>query len=115
PQMVSEGYWTWADPTPALPGVPDVPIGNFLGWLLVAVAMMAVLPALAGPAALRPEPGSDLAMHLLYLWTYASSVLAHAVFLDLPASAAWGGLAMGTVAVPLARSLLHRRPAMVPA
>lgn len=115
PQMVAEGYWTWADPTPALPGVPDVPVGNYLGWLLVAVAMMAVLATLAGRAALGPQPGPDLVMHVLYLWTYASSVLAHAAFLDLPASAAWGGLAMGTVAVPLARSLLRRRPAAVPA
>ncbi len=34
-------------------------------------------------------------MLALYLWTYASSVLAHAVFLGLPASAAWGALGMG--------------------
>jgi ribosomal protein S12 methylthiotransferase len=65
------------------------------------------------PRVLRPQPGPDLAMYVLYLWTYASSVLAHAVFLDLPASAAWGALAMGTVAVPLARSLIRRRPAVV--
>jgi putative membrane protein len=49
-------------------------------------------------------------MYALYLWTYASSVLAHAVFLDLPASAAWGGAAMGLVAVPLGvRLWLSRR------
>jgi uncharacterized membrane protein len=110
PQMVSQGYWTWADPSPALPGVPQVPVGNYLGWLLVATTMMAALASLAEPPTL-PEP--DLAMYVLYLWTYASSVLAHGVFLDLPGSAAWGALAMGTVAVPLARSLLRRRPPAV--
>jgi uncharacterized membrane protein len=115
PQMVAQGYWTWVEPGPALPGVPDVPLGNYLGWLLVAVAMMAALRATAGPAAQHPQPGPDLAMYALYLWTYAASVLAHAVFLDLPASAAWGALAMGAVAVPLARSLLRRGPAPVPA
>ncbi len=41
-------------------------------------------------------------MLALYLWTYASSVLAHAVFLGLPASAAWGAAVMGLVALPLA-------------
>jgi putative membrane protein len=48
-------------------------------------------------------------MLALYLWTYASSVLAHAVFLGLPASAAWGGLGMGAVAVPLAVRLSRAR------
>jgi len=97
PQMVTEGYWRWADPHPALPGVPGIPVGNYLGWLAVAVAMMAVLAAVPAVRA----PGADGPMYALYLWTYASSVLAHAVFLDLPASAAWGGAGMGLVAVPL--------------
>src|SRR3954468_256581 len=26
PQMVAEGYWNWRSPTPALPGVPGIPI-----------------------------------------------------------------------------------------
>jgi uncharacterized membrane protein len=107
PQMVSEGYWRWADPAPALPGVPDVPLTNFLGWLTVAAAMMALLRPAAGPSARQPTPPSDAPMYALYLWTYGASMLAHAVFLDLPASALWGGLAMGAVAVPLAIALLH--------
>jgi putative membrane protein len=47
-------------------------------------------------------------MIALWLWTYASSVLAHAVFLDLPASAAWGGVLMGAAVLPLVVRL--RRP-----
>jgi putative membrane protein len=108
PQMVAEGYWTWADPSPALPGVPGVPVGNYLGWLAVALAMMAALAVSTNRR--EPDP-ADAPMYALYLWTYASQILAHAVFLDLPASAAWGGLGMGLTAVPLAATLLTRRTA----
>jgi putative membrane protein len=106
PQMVDAGHWRWVDPSPALPGVPAVPLTNYAGWALVAVVLMAALDRVA------PVSASivDAVPCALYLWTYASSVLAHAAFFGLPASAAWGGLGMGLVAVPLARSLL-RRPA----
>ncbi|GAA1692847.1 carotenoid biosynthesis protein [Fodinicola feengrottensis] len=49
----------------------------------------------------------DTPMMALYIWTYASSVLAHAVFLGLPASALAGAVAMGLVAVPLAVHLVR--------
>ncbi|MEV0154650.1 carotenoid biosynthesis protein [Micromonospora sp. NPDC050686] len=104
PQMVAEGHWRWLDATPALPGLPGIPVSNHLGWLLFAVLLMAALRPLAGPAAGRTGP-ADLPMYALYLWTYASSVLAHAVFLDLPASALWGAAGMAVVAVPLAVAL----------
>ncbi|RKR87222.1 putative membrane protein [Micromonospora pisi] len=107
PQMVAEGYWSWHRPTPALPGVAGVPVGNYLGWLLVAVLLMAVLARLAPAEGARDA--ADAPMYALYLWTYASSVLAHAVFLDLPGSAVWGALAMSVVAVPLAGALLRPR------
>jgi uncharacterized membrane protein len=101
PQMVAEGYWRWLDPTPALPGVPGIPIGNYLGWLGFALLLMTAI-ALAGGPRIRSSTGDDKPVLALWFWTYASSVLAHAVFLDLPASALWGGVVMGAVVLPLA-------------
>jgi uncharacterized membrane protein len=102
PQMVAERYWVWSGSFTGLPGVPDVPVRNYLGWLLVAVVMMALLSTVDGA-------GDDRPMHALYLWTYCSSVLAHALFLGLPWSALWGGLGMGLVAVPLGVRLWRPR------
>lgn len=101
PQMVAERYWTWSGSFTGLPGVPEIPAQNYVGWLAVAVLMMVFLPA-------APER-DDGPMHALYLWTYLSSILAHAVFLGLPWSALWGGLGMGLVAVPLGVRLWRRR------
>ncbi|MGC4788889.1 carotenoid biosynthesis protein [Micromonospora sp. DT178] len=108
PQMVAEGYWVWRDATPALPGLPGIPVSNYLGWMLFAVLMMSALRPLAGPAVATTD-GRDGPMFALWLWTYFSSVLAHAVFLDLPASALWGAVGMSVAAVPLAVMLLRSR------
>jgi uncharacterized membrane protein len=108
PRMVDQGYWRWERPRPALPGVPGVPLGNYLGWLVVATLMMTVLAAAsrALPGLAADRGGADLPMLLLYLWTYLSSVLAGAVFLHLPAAAGWTALGMAAVAVPLAVALV---------
>ncbi|GAA4704608.1 hypothetical protein GCM10023263_48470 [Phytohabitans rumicis] len=90
PQMVAEGYWTWSDPHPALPGVPGVPLTNYLAWLLVALLMMSALSQLLGRDPCYAK--SDNRVPFLALtWAYASSAVAQAVFLDLP----------GTVLTPL--------------
>ncbi|GAA3465172.1 carotenoid biosynthesis protein [Saccharothrix longispora] len=102
PQMVDAGHWTWARPTPALPGVEGIPLTNFAGWLLVAVLITGALHALLD------DPGPDLRRGpapALYLWTYGSSVWAHAAFFDRPGSSLVGGLLMGAVAVPFAVAL----------
>ncbi|MEU5964939.1 carotenoid biosynthesis protein [Micromonospora parva] len=108
PQMVAEGYWVWRDATPALPGLAGIPVSNYLGWLLFAVLMMSALRPLAGPTAAHTDR-RDHPMVALYLWTYFSSILAHAVFLDLPASALWGAAGMAVTAVPLAVTVLRAR------
>ncbi len=104
PQMVEAGHWVWRDPTPGLPGVADVPLTNFAGWLVVAVVMMALLHRV-----LPHESDSDALPATLYLWTYFSSVLGAAVFFGRPSVALVGGLLMGAVAVPYAMTLWRRR------
>jgi putative membrane protein len=98
PQMVDAGHWLWDGGGPLLLGIP---LTNFAGWLLAALVMMAVLvPRLAA----LPDQGVDDRLPLaLYLWTWAGSLIAHALFLDLPGSALLGGLGMGLVVAALCR------------
>ncbi|MEU4236622.1 carotenoid biosynthesis protein [Actinoplanes sp. NPDC026619] len=112
PQMVAEGYWRWHSPTPALPGVPGIPIGNYLGWLGFALLLMLALSAAGGRSIKTPTEG-DAPILTLWFWTYASSVLAHAVFLGLPASAAWGAVVMGAAVLPVAAKMIRARPATI--
>ena len=107
PQMVAAGHWRWQHPAPGLPGVPGVPLSNYLGWVAISLGLMALLDAVVRD----PGEGADAVPLGLYLWTYGSSVLAHAAFFGLAGSAAWGAVGMGLVALPLARSL--RRPVEV--
>jgi uncharacterized membrane protein len=99
PQMVAAGHWRWTDVQLALPTSPEIPVSNHLGWLLVAVVMLGVLQALPWRAADDRVPAA------LFLWTYASSVLAFAVFFGRPGVAVVGAVGMGAVAVPYALSL----------
>ena len=100
PQMVAEGYWRWHDPVPALPGLSGIPISNYLGWLGFALLLMTALEI-----TIKSEKSekADRPMYALWLWTYVSSILAHAVFLGLPASALWGGTIMGAAVAPTLR------------
>ena len=98
PQMVDAGHWACTGGGPLL----GVPLTNFVGWFAVAALMMAVLwPRLPHATA----PGADRVPLGLYLWTYASSVLAHAAFWGNPEVALVGGVGMGAVVVALLRAL----------
>jgi uncharacterized membrane protein len=101
PQMVAAGHWRWTGVRHALPGAPHVPVSNYLGWLAVALLMLSVLQHLPR------TPADDRQPAALYLWTFASSVLANAVFFGRPGTAVVGGVGMGVVAVPFA--LAQRR------
>ena len=99
PQMVQAGHWTWSDVTASLPGSPEVPVSNYLGWVLVGVVIIGLLQLLPRRAADDRVPAA------LFLWTYASSVLAFAAFFGRPVVALVGAVGMGLVAVPYALSL----------
>ena len=100
PQMVDAGHWSWHHPDPHLPGINDVPLSNFGGWLLVSLLVMGVL------STARALPGRDDRPALtLWLWTWLSSTLANVAFFHRPAVAAWGFVAMGLVGLPFVRAV----------
>jgi uncharacterized membrane protein len=100
PQMVEAGHWRFASVTSSLPGAPGIPLSNYAGWLVVALLMLGLLQLLG-----RPRSDDDRVPAALFLWTWASSVLANAAFFGRPAVALVGGVVMGAVALPYARSL----------
>jgi uncharacterized membrane protein len=93
PQMVQAGYWTWARPRPGLPGIETVPLTNLAGWLLAGVVLMALLDRLvtrtAPPGGPRVGPTAPL---VALGWMTLGGALAHAGWLGLPGSAAWGAV-----------------------
>jgi putative membrane protein len=106
--MVQAGYWTWLHPRPGLPGIDTVPLTNLAGWLLAGLVLMALLDLLVARTAVPGGPRIGDAAPLLALgWMTLGGALAHAGWLGLPGSAAWGV----TLAVPVLLVLLvqHRR------
>ena len=100
PQMVHARHWRWQQPRPHLPGIGDVPVSNFGGWLLVSLVVMVLL------SAARTLPARDDGPALtLWVWTWLSSTLANLAFFHRPAVAVWGFVAMGLVGLPLLRSV----------
>lgn len=101
PQMVDAGYWTWAHPDPGLPGIDTVPLTNLAGWLLAGAVLMTLLDALVERTAAPPAVG-DAAPLLAMAWMTLGGALAHAGWLGLPGSAAWGAGLGAAVLVVLA-------------
>jgi putative membrane protein len=108
PQMVQAGYWTWASPSPGLPGIDTVPLTNLVGWLVAGAVLMTVLDVLVARTAVPDAPRIGNAAPLLVLgWMTLGGALAHAGWLGLPGSAAWGAALAVPVLVVLA--VQHRR------
>jgi putative membrane protein len=107
PQMVQAGYWTWAHPQPGLPGIDTVPLTNLAGWLLAGAVLMTALELLVTRTQAAGSPRIGAAAPLLALaWMTLGGALAHAGWLALPGSAAWGVVLAVPVLVAVA---LQRR------
>lgn len=97
PQMVTAGHWSWTHPAPSLPGVPEVPLTNTAGWLLVGTVMTALLDGLLP---VSPSPAPEALPAALLTWTWLGSLLANVAFFGRPEVGALGGAAMALVVVP---------------
>ena len=106
PQMVQAGYWTWAHPEPGLPGIDTVPLTNLAGWLLAGVVLMFLLDRLAAGTSPRISGAAPM---LALGWMTLGGALAHAGWLELPGSAAWGAALAVPVLVALAVQWRARR------
>lgn len=108
PQMVSDGQWSWCNGG-GLPGIEQIPLTNYLGWVLVATLMAVGLDLLDRTG--RVHPGNDTVPLVLFLWTWLGSALAHGVLLSAPElrySAVYGFAVMSVLGVPLLCSLRRR-------
>lgn len=107
PQMVGDGHWTWADPTPALPGVAGIPLTNFAGWLGAGALMMLVL-AIVLPR--NSRRGDESVPAALLIWTWVGYVVGNVFWFGSTSLAVVGGVLLGAVVVPYAWSLWQARP-----
>jgi uncharacterized membrane protein len=114
-QMVTDGQWTWTSGIPGLPGIPSIPYTNYLGWILTAVLMAAIMEYVGRRVDMSSTADrriSDAAPLALFLWTWLGSALAHAVFLEgdeLRYAAIYGFCVMGVVGIPLVATWLRQR------
>ena len=108
PQMVGDGRWRWADPHPSLPGVDDIPLTNFAGWLVVGALMMLVLTVVLPRDG---TPGSDESVPAALLaWTWLGYVLGNVFWFGTTSVAVVGGVALGLLVLPYLWSLWQSRP-----
>ncbi len=114
-QMVTDGQWTWTSPIAGLPGLPSIPVTNYLGWFLVSLVMASIVEGvdrMSQRAADSAETVSDTVPLVMFAWTWLGSALAHAALLSGPElrySAVYGFAAMGVVGIPLVRRLMLDR------
>lgn len=108
PQMVGDGHWRWANPTPALPGVPGIPLSNFAGWLVVGTVMMLVLTLVLPRDDPRRRADESVPAALL-TWTWLGYVLGNLFWFGTASVGAVGGVALGLLVLPYLWALWQSR------
>ncbi len=99
PQMVGEGYWTWARKG----RYRGIPFSNYIGWLVTSLGVMAMLEA-----TLPPDEQADTTLVGEYSWMAVMQTLGFAAFFNDPLVAAVGGSAMLPPAIFTLRKVLTR-------
>ena len=91
PQMVGEGYWVWARR-----GVyRGIPLGNFAGWFVTSLGVMAALEVLLPPATYTDgSADADGALVAEYSFMGVMETIGFARFFRDPVVAVVGGLGM---------------------
>jgi putative membrane protein len=95
PMMVAWGMWVWDD-TGSYFGIPW---GNFLGWLLVAGLITAII---------RPRDLPITPLLLIYTITWLLEMGGMLLFWNMPGPALVGGLVMGSFTIFGWRSVLRK-------
>jgi putative membrane protein len=99
PQMVGEGYWTWARR-----GVyRGIPITNFVGWFITGLGVMALLEAVLPPAETARD--ADGALVGEYAYMGVMETIGFAKYFRDPVVAIVGGLGM----LPIAATAVARK------
>ncbi|MFD1496902.1 carotenoid biosynthesis protein [Streptosporangium lutulentum] len=102
PQMIRLNLWTWHDPGP----YRGVPIGNFAGWLLVSLLVMALIDHIVADPAAR-----STGLVAIYTVMAVMETVGFAMVFDPPDPlvATAGGISMGLFALLAWRRGLRRR------
>jgi putative membrane protein len=112
---LAHGWWIWADSQPHLPGVPGIPVTNFLGWFIAAgliqLLLIRVLPE--ADTVVSPRNGYARVRSLTWnvptwfmVWTWVGGAIAVGWFLHQVAAAAWGAVVLAPAMIALMRA--HR-------
>ncbi len=100
PQMVGEGYWTWA----RVGRYRGIPLSNYIGWLVTSAAVMGALEIV-----LPADEAPDRALVAEYGAMAAMETLGFAVFFRDRVVAGVGGAAMLPIAAVATRTLWRNR------
>lgn len=90
PQMTEVGYWLWGTTSPSLPGIPGIPLTNYLGWFISGTVMSFILLLL-----LRGTKPPRLLAKVVLLWTIIGGFILHAIFWNNLAVGLWGIVSLG--------------------
>ena len=90
PQMTSKEYWIWNTTSPSLPGIPGIPLTNYLGWFISGTVLAAVVLYLLGSHTVDRTLSK-----VVMLWTIVGGFILHAIFWRDLYIGLWGLLAMG--------------------